>query len=249
MDYNHLQSRIGNTRGHFSKKENRAAKLVAQWEELRSKFDCMIHRGNGTTETARCAFATLLMMETGIRIGNEDSAEGFICNQKHHPLFGQPVQTFGLTTLLNSHVCRAADKLEISFTGKKLVSQNLTVTNPVLVKFCPTGNPDDLFLGIDYNALKCFIKRYVGNQFSPKDLRTAKVNLTFCEVYGNEPFTVEVPQARKLSDKKRLLATAIEMTATRIGHTKSVCRSSYMSKPLLEYIVQSFQPQPAAVAA
>lgn len=73
----HLIDAVGKTRGSFANKDNRASKLLAQWDTLHTKMAGMVRRGRADTETSRCAYAVLIMMETGIRIGNEASSEGY----------------------------------------------------------------------------------------------------------------------------------------------------------------------------
>lgn len=255
MDVNELIDAVGLKRGHFATKSNRISKLIGMWPGLEAKFESMIVRGGGTTETARLAYAVLLMMETGIRTGNETSAEGWICENQiicrkdnkakklkvgdviwQHPLYGQHVKTFGLTTLLNSHVKKKGKKLTIEFVGKKLVDQELVVTNPTLVKYCPHVRSQDTFLGIAYNDLKKFVKKSVGKGFTPKDIRMTKVNLIFVDIFGNDPRRTEFEDATTKGARKRILSEVIEETANKIGHTKSVCRSAYLSAPLISHI-------------
>ncbi len=256
MNVDDLVDAVGKTRGSFKAKSNRAAKLIAQWDSLERKFESMIERGNGSSETARLAYATLLMMETGIRTGNETSAEGWICENQivcrkankekklkvgdviwKHPMYGKHVQTYGLTTLLNGHVIKKGrKKLQIAFVGKKLVDQVLTVKNPTLVKWLNEVRCDDSFLGISYHELKKFVKKYVGKGYTPKDIRMAKVNMIFIDIFGNSPRREEFEEATTKSARKKILAQTIEETAGIIGHTKSVCRSAYLSAPLLDTI-------------
>lgn len=73
---------VGNPGGRFGTKEGRVAKLIAGWDALKVKMAGMVERGNGHSETARLAYATLLMMETGIRVGNESSAEGLVSDNQ-----------------------------------------------------------------------------------------------------------------------------------------------------------------------
>lgn len=256
MNTKFLINSVGKPRGHFSNKANRAAKLIAAWPSLQIKMSEMIERGGGTTAHARLAYGTLLMMETGIRVGNEKSSEGWICENQiiarksnkakgikkgqviwQHPMFGKHVQTFGLTTLLHSHIrrCRSGKKIMINFTGKKLVDQSLIVRHPKLVKYCPRGDVDDLFLGVSYHELKKFVKKYVGKGYTPKDLRMAKCNLLFIDKFGSK-FAKQYMAATTKGERKKLLAAAVEETANEIGHTKSVCRSAYLSAPLLDSI-------------
>ena len=219
---------IGNVRGHFSNPDNRAAKLLAEWHNLSAKFERMIEAGDGKTENARLAFATLLIMETGIRVGNEESAKGRVSINKHSPLCGKEVSTFGVTTLLNQHVSNSNHhQLKLQFLGKKAVNQSLSTKHPTLLRFAPAGESDSLWLGIDYLLLRKFIKRYVGRQFTPKDLRRAKVNLVFLSLLkgANTPIN------------KKVVRQLIEETASCIGHTKGVCKKSYLSPILLRAII------------
>jgi DNA topoisomerase IB len=256
----HAKQRLAERKAIKSElKAVRAAKLLSQWQELHDKFADMVVRGHGVTEQARHAYALLLTMETGIRIGNEGSAEGFVCENRkvagkdypekgikqgdviwQHPLYGQTVQTFGVTTLLHEHVEAFPDRLEFCFTGKKIVEQNLIARDPTLLAYAPTGNRKALFLGIDKVSLTKFVKRYVGRQFSPKDMRTACVNLKFVKRFARHYADAFEATATK-GGRKKLIAEAIEKTAEEIGHTKSVCKSAYLSSPLLR-LLSEYQP-------
>lgn len=236
-----LVKAVGKVKGHFAKKENRAAKLISMWPALKRKLEGMVIRGNGRTEQSRCAYAILVMMETGIRIGNEDSAEGFVCENKHDKeRYGKTVQTFGMTTLRGEHVDyepRALGRITLSFTGKKHVAQCLTIRNRTLVRFCPVVMDEELWLGgITDAQLRKFVKRYVGRGFSPKDIRTAKVNIEFVDRFAAN-YGKAFAEATRKSDRKKIVSDCIAEVAEVIGHTKAVCRSAYLSKPLLANIL------------
>ena len=220
MDYS-----VGNLNGHNSNPDNRSAKLLNRWPELTAKFERMVQAGNGRTETARLAYAVLLIMKTAIRVGNEESAEGRVSINKWSPNFGQSVQTYGVTTLRNSHVVKCEAGLHLTFVGKKAVEQKLFTDNPTLKEYCPQGPADELWLGIDYPTLFAFVKRYVGDAFTPKDIRRAKVNKVFLSLLAE---TQEV--------NKKTIRSLIEKTAEIIGHTKAVCKRSYLSPILLAAI-------------
>lgn len=262
MHYEELINNLGKKRGHFKHKPNRIAKLVDEWPSLESKMVAMIERGNGVSDTARLAYATLLMMETGIRVGNEGSAEGFICkNQKvagkdypekgikkgdiiwEHEMNGKLVKTYGLTTLLGEHVKKGKNKLTIRFVGKKIVDQELKVTHDVLIRYAPFARMDKLWLDIKYHDVKKFVKRYVGRQYTPKDLRMAKVNLIFTDLFSHPRYAREWKQATSKSARNKILGACIEETATIIGHTKAVCKSAYLSKALIAYIIATPMPE------
>lgn len=241
-----LVQAVGKVRGHFKTKENRAAKLISMWPALKRKMEQMVIRGRGRTDQARLAYAVLMMMETGIRVGNEDSAEGFICENKYHPNYGKEVQTFGLTTLQHKHIVyeRHKNRIILEFVGKKSVDQRLSTTNPILFRFCPLQKPhetsDQPWLNIAYEDLRKFVKRYVGRQFKPKDIRTAKVNILFVDRFANRHAPLFASATTK-SSRKKILSQCVEEVAEEIGHTKGVCRSAYLSKPLLANILMTEQ--------
>lgn len=234
---------IGKTRGHFKFKENRAAKLISVWDQLTEKMERMVERGYGESLTARLAYGTLTMMETGIRVGNETSAEGWVCENQmvrggkvvyQHELFGQHVQTFGLTTLLNKHVIKKRKKFLLDFTGKKLVRQTLEVRHPVLVEYKPDGADEDRWLNITYPDLRRFISKYVGGAYTPKDLRIAKVNLLFVNRFV--ALADRWAEEDTKSGRKAVLRECVEDVAATIGHTVGVCKSAYLSRPLQDLI-------------
>lgn len=245
-----LTAAVGKVKGSNSSKENRAAKLLHRWRELEDKFEGLLARGNGTTETARLAYACLVMMDTGIRVGNEKSSEGFVCENKFHPDFGKEVKTFGLTTLQQRHVdpvYRMDGTMTgvcLSFTGKKLVGQNLVLRRPSLLTYRPgCGGDDDLWLGITYSQLYDFVKLRVGDPFSPKDIRTARVNQLFIDRFTEGPHEWFMG-AKKQSDRNKVVKTVIEEVAEVIGHTAAVCRGAYMSSNILRVLKNWTPPTP-----
>lgn len=252
-----LISTVGKLKGRFQSKENRAAKLLAEWPELTRKMEAMVVRGLGRTDVSRMAYGILVTMETGIRIGNEGSAEGWICDNQitckkdnpekglkvgdviwRHPMYGQHVQTFGLTTLLNKHVKKRKNSVALDFTGKKLVDQTLILKNPVLVDYMPMGPADQPWLGVTYRELFKFVKKYVGRKFMPKDLRTAVVNLDFSKRFCNK-HAKDFAQATTKGARKAVVKQCIEETAASIGHTPGVCKSAYLSKEMMAELLNS----------
>lgn len=255
-----LTDSVGKLYGRYGDKNNRVRKLMEDWPDLITKFELMVVRGNGTTETARLAYAVLLMMETGIRVGNEESAEGFVSvgqrvakaddpakgvkagdviwESKTH---GKEVKTYGATTLEGRHVKVRRGKLVLDFVGKKVVDQHLETANPFLVKWCPPAVHCTPWLQIDYSTLYKFVKKYVGRQFKPKDIRAAKVNRYFIKRFVADyaaPFTA--PAAKK-KDRNKIVSACVEETAGHIGHTPGVCRSAYMSCHLLS-VLKNYDP-------
>jgi DNA topoisomerase IB len=195
-----------------------------------------IIRGRGQTPTARLAYATLLMMQTAIRVGNEGSAEGYLVENKYSDYFGKEVQTYGCTTLLLSHVKFQNGMVRLNFLGKKQVEVFVQSDNSVLVKYGKIikrqqiEDGQSLFLGIEYKPLKRFIKKTIGRKFVPKDIRTASVNLAFLDrlIFNPAP----LPKFKK--EVNAVCRKVLENTANFAGHTVGVCKSKYVSPVLFE---------------
>jgi len=227
--------------GRYSSKDNRIIKLQGYWSEIESQMIRFIERGHGLTEKARCAYAILLMMETGIRVGNESSADGYICDNKYLPEYGKKIKTYGLTTLTIDHVKLAKNKLSLQFVGKKSVAQNLSTSHPILLTYYPriASRQTSTFLDIDYRTLYSFVKKSIGKKFKPKDIRTVVVNNRFEHNLGLVKKQLSTVSTKR--DGKAILRMVIEKTAQQIGHTPGCCKSSYISKKFLGDIQEKIQ--------
>lgn len=227
-------------KANYYDKHNRMVKLALRFEELSEKFDRMIEKGDYVTDTARFALACKMMMYTGIRIGNEGSAEGYITkphpNSKKEPEF---VQTYGLTTLLPEHVMVKGRKVYLNFIGKKQVENSFTLTGDLamqvkeVMKTVEQG--ETLFEITEYELTK-FIKRYVGRRFTPKDFRTLRANM-----YAWEKFTEicerELPSTKTEFNKEvKEIATYV---SEHLNNTQSVAKASYIDSMLWDEVAEA----------
>ena len=227
-------------KANYEDKHNRMVKLATRFEELSEKFDRMIVKGDYVTDTARCALACKMMMYTGIRIGNEGSAEGYITkphpNSNKEPEF---VQTYGLTTLLPEHVLVKGRKVHLNFIGKKQVENSFTLVGELakqvkeVLKTVEQG--ETLFEITEYELTK-FIKRYVGRRFTPKDFRTLRANM-----YAYEKFA-EICE-RELPSTKREYNAEVKEIATyvseHLNNTPGVCKASYIDSKLWDAVAEA----------
>ena len=227
---NYLTKVVGNSNGNYTNKYNRAQKLINNWDSIRVKMERMVTRGNGKTKLSQRAWLILLIMETGIRVGNRVSADGYISKNKYGKYFEKKVRTFGATTLKVKH-CKVKDGvLSISFLGKKQVSVSVKTNNKILLKYFPElvkGKVagDDL-TSEEARFLNGFLKKRVG-RYSAKDLRTAKVNL----IYSSN---AQFPDAIKnKSEANKIVKDVLVETAKLAGHTPGVCKSRYVSPDLI----------------
>lgn len=229
----------GKQRGSNTNKFNRVNKLASMYNELHKKFLNMAERGyNSCTENYRCAVATLLLMETGIRVGNETSAEGY--NTVPHPHNKDQstkfVKTYGLTTLLREHVwftgANNNEQVLFKFAGKKQVDNTFKVPtklNKYIKSLYNCGN-EPVFGITDYQLTK-FIKTYVGKQFTPKDFRTLRANY-YAEKELTHTIMVNgsIPVLKK--DKKALIKLVATEVSIKLNNTPGVCIKSYINADL-----------------
>jgi DNA topoisomerase IB len=229
---------FGKVRGHQSNKWNRATKLAYRFNELNEKFRGIVKRGiYNNTEHSRCALALLLMMHTGIRVGNEGSAEGYMT--KPHPYSKEKpkfVKTYGLTTITWDHVTVLRNKVVLLFTGKKSVSNSFTLYDKFIrIAFKAlqdnSQNNCTVFGVTDYMLTK-FIKKYVGKGFTPKDFRCMKGNLYAWE-YAAIINWSSIP-TKKLFKKE--LKHMYEFVAGYLNNTPAVCKRNYVCNKLEDYL-------------
>lgn len=223
----------------YSDKFNRMAKLACMFEQLSDKLDGMISRGGFVTENARLALALKMMMNTGIRIGNEGSAEGYMTKphpySKEEPKF---VQTYGLTTITRQHVQVKGRKVVFFFLGKKHVDNTFEVTGALAKQirtYLKVYNGDTLFDITAYQLTK-FIKRYVGRSFTPKDFRTMRANMYAYEMM-EEILDRENPTTKREFNAE--VKEIAEYVSEHLNNTASVCKTSYIDSYLWDEFAEA----------
>lgn len=224
----------GKKRGSNSNKFNRVNKLASNYNNLHEKFLNMAERGkNSCTENYRCSIAVLLLMETGIRVGNETSAEGY--NTVPHPhnknQESKFVQTYGLTTLLREHVINKGKEVKFNFSGKKQVENWFTVPTDIkkyVIDIYNNCECDPLF-GITVYQLTKFIKKFVGKEFSPKDFRTLRANI-YAEKFLFSQLKYTECETKK--QKKETVKVVCEAVSILLNNTPGVCKKSYIDDNL-----------------
>lgn len=233
---------FGKVRGANDSKFNRVAKIAATYGELTNKLDRMIDNGihNGT-ENSRLALAAKIMLTTGVRVGNEDSADGY--QTKVHPNNTKKVstfvQTYGLTTLLPQHLIVKNGKATLSFSGKSQVENNYRIGDAATVaqlrQLQQFEMSDGTLLGVTPYKLMKFIKRTVGKQFLCKDFRTFRANVDAYE-YAQQIIKRPLPTTKRaLNNELRELFTHV---STILCNTPAVCKSAYIDPCLVDFLVE-----------
>lgn len=214
-------------------KFNRYAKIGLIADDLVEQFKSAV-RADWESLDARSSFACLIMMQYGIRVGNEDSAIGHKSGLKHTE--SEFVQTFGTTTLLNKHVDISKDKINLHFIGKTEVEHNIDIDDSFVVKYARLYHrPEQLeekWLGIDYDALFKFIKNNVGGSFIPKDFRTFCANVTAWKAIKR---FLDKPKRKTKTEANKEIRQVTEIVASRLGNTPSISKSNYIDRRMLDW--------------
>lgn len=166
------------------------------------------------------ALIVSLMQRTNIRIGNN----------AYEKLYG----SFGLTTLKDKHVKIKGQKINFSFKGKKGVMHNIDLKNKKLARLvqkCKDIPGKELFQYIDDDGNRhCidsgmvneYIKEISGEDFTAKDFRTWSGTVSALIAFK------EIGYAETHSDYKKKVKEALEMVASHLGNTSTVCKKYYV---------------------
>jgi len=214
-------------------KFNRYAKLGLIADDVVQEFKSMLDTDWQNID-GRCAFACLIMMKYGIRVGNEDSAMGHESKLEHTE--NEFVQTYGVTTLLNKHVNIVDDTINLRFLGKTEVEHNIKIGDPIVVQYAQLyykpEEPETKWIGVAYSVLFDFIKSNIGMAFVPKDLRTFCANITAWRAIENllsEPLRDTKTEANQ--DVKEIT----EVVSERLGNTPSIAKKNYIDGRTLDW--------------
>ncbi|WP_415328190.1 DNA topoisomerase IB [Chryseobacterium sp. MMS23-Vi53] len=166
------------------------------------------------------ALIVSLMQKTNIRIGNN----------AYEKLYG----SFGLTTLKDKHVKITGQKITFKFKGKKGIMHNVDLKSrrlARLVQKCKDIPGKELFQfyddegnhhSIDSGMVNDYIKEISGEDFTAKDFRTWSGTVNALIAFK------EIGYAETNTEYKRKVKEALEMVASHLGNTSTVCRKYYV---------------------
>lgn len=232
--------------GSYSGKFNRTVKLAKMFTGLDLMMKRYADKGGFTTLNARLACACRLMLHTGIRVGNESSAEGYMTTVSPYDKTRKPefVQTYGLTTLLPEHVMRKKGGVYMNFLGKRSVRNTFVVTGDLadhVEKIKLTAQPPETLFEITAHEFTKFIKCHVGSKFTPKDLRTLRANI---EAWKS--FNLHKDELVKVKTKSAFNALVKQVcidVSEKLNNTASVCKTSYIDPYLWDYMYDIAFPE------
>ena len=166
-----------------------------------------------------------LLETTLIRIGSDEYAKAN--------------KSFGLTTLRRRHVAVKGNELRFEFRGKSGIQHAMTVTDrriARIVQRCQELRGEELFKYLDDDGKKqvvqaedvnAYLQDITGRDITAKDFRTWAGTMLVAEA-----LRVTGPAETRREAEKNIVA-AVDVTAKRLGNTRSVCRKYYIHPALL----------------
>ncbi|MGO4701168.1 DNA topoisomerase IB [Dyella sp. 2RAB6] len=168
------------------------------------------------------ALVIRLLDDTLIRVGNEAYA------QEHG--------SFGLTTLRARHLHPEPGKLRLHFRAKSGQAQDLTLTEPRLVRLLRRlqqlpgqrlfqyRDDDGKRHVLDSGMVNAYLREVTGGEFTAKDFRTWSATVKAAGLLADTELSRRAGESRK----QALLKSVIAAVAAALHHTPTVCRSSYI---------------------
>jgi DNA topoisomerase I len=171
-----------------------------------------------------------LLETTYIRIGNEE--------------YARQNNSFGLTTLRSRHVDVKGSTVRFLFKGKSGSEVALGVTDrrvASVVKRCEELPGQNLFQYLDADSqrrtvgsddVNAYLREATGADYTAKDFRTwAGTVLAACALRDVADFDSDAEARKKVVE-------AIDGVARKLGHTRAVCRRSYIHPAVIDTFLQ-----------
>jgi DNA topoisomerase-1 len=167
-----------------------------------------------------------LMEQAQLRVGNDE--------------YTKQNGSYGATTLENRHAKFHGPTLELSFRAKAGIERRVKVRDKRLTRIireCHDLPGKRLFEYIDENGdvrpvssadVNDYLREASSGGFTAKDYRTWAATL------GAALLLCAVEHPGSVTGCKRCIKGVLEQVADRLGHTVTVCRSSYVHPRLLE---------------
>jgi len=176
-----------------------------------------------------------LLETTLIRIGSDEYAKAN--------------KSFGLTTLRRRHVAVVGHELRFEFRGKSGIQHAVAVTDrriARIVQRCQALRGEELFKYLDDEGkrqtvqaedVNAYLQDITGRDVTAKDFRTWAGTMLVAEALR------KMGPAETKREAERNIVAAVDVTAKRLGNTRSVCRKYYIHPTLIEaYLEGSVLP-------
>jgi DNA topoisomerase-1 len=157
------------------------------------------------------------------------------------PRYATENQSFGLTTLRNSHATVTSGRVVFSYRGKSGVRQRAVVTDrklATLVQRCQELPGQTLFQWTDDDGelraigsadVNDYLRSLTDADFTAKDFRTWGASTC---VTAQLASVVDVPASDRL--RRQVINSAIDHAAILLGNTRAVCRNSYVHPAVID---------------
>jgi DNA topoisomerase-1 len=167
-----------------------------------------------------------LLIDTHLRVGNEKYAE--------------QNKTYGLTTLKQKHIILDNGVYFFSFVGKSKIKHLVEVPefyNLIIKKLIVSDKNKPLFYYSNFKVISSeelnnYLKENMGSEYTCKDFRTYSANILFIKAF--------LKNSKNNGPLKKVIIKSIDDSAKLLGHTRSICKKSYISENLINYCTDSF---------
>ena len=176
-----------------------------------------------------------LLETTLIRIGSDE--------------YRKANKSFGLTTLRRRHVAVVGAEMRFEFKGKSGIQHAVSVTDKRIARIiqrCQELRGEELFQYLDDDGkrqevdaedVNAYLQEITGQEVTAKDFRTWAGTMLAAEALR------AIGPAKSKREAEKNIVAAVDMTAKRLGNTRSVCRKYYIHPALIEaYLEGSMLP-------
>ncbi len=167
-----------------------------------------------------------LLERTLIRIGSDE--------------YRKSNKSFGLTTMRRRHVAVVGSELRFEFRGKSGIQHAVSVTDKRIARIvqrCQALRGEELFKYLDDDGkrqevdaedVNAYLQEVTGREITAKDFRTWAGTMLVAEALR------QMGPAKTKRDAEKNVVAAVDVTAKRLGNTRSVCRKYYIHPVLIE---------------
>ncbi len=189
----------------------------------------------GFTRDKIMATLVWLLETTLIRIGSDEYAKAN--------------KSYGLTTFKRRHVAVVGSEMRFEFRGKSGIQHAVAVTDKRIARIvqrCQELRGEELFKYLDDDGkrqsiqaedVNAYLQAVTGREVTAKDFRTWAGTMLAAEALRR------TGSAKSKREAERNIVAAVDLTAKRLGNTRSVCRKYYIHPALIEaYLEGSVLP-------
>src|SRR5256714_617733 len=176
-----------------------------------------------------------LLETTLIRIGSDE--------------YRKANKSFGLTTLRRRHVAVVGSEMRFEFKGKSGIQHAVSVADKRIARIvqrCQELRGEELFKYLDDEGrrqvvdaedVNAYLQEITGRDITAKDFRTWAGTMLAAEALR------AIGPAKTKREAEKNVVAAVDVTAKRLGNTRSVCRKYYIHPALIEaYLEGSVLP-------